>query len=152
MFWHRSILITLAFASSISSYELTEECLLPGAVFSKNFNIKNSQALKKALETIPSSIEALFETGLVNKSLTAVADDVFSTSTNESLYSYFYNPPIYKDTPTKGSIDGNTISRIGSVSKIFTVYAILAIFEEPVTKYVLQLKGDPSYTGPDKIK
>lgn len=76
---------------------------------------------------------------------------------NESIYSYHHAAPALNGSLTAGVLNDKTIYRIGSVSKLFTVYAILAkagglhVFEEPVTKYVPDLAGNVGAGRTEKI-
>lgn len=67
------------------------------------------------------------------------------TSIKETLWSHFYTAPIlgeYEDSdPT--AVTGDTAFRVASISKTFTVYAVLLQhginLEDPVTKYIPEL-------------
>jgi CubicO group peptidase (beta-lactamase class C family) len=67
------------------------------------------------------------------------------TSRNEKIWDYYYTAPIlgeYKDSePTP--VTGDTAFRIASISKSFTVYAILLEskinLDDPITKYIPEL-------------
>jgi hypothetical protein len=72
-----------------------------------------------------------------------------STITNTSLYTYTYSAedPILKTTVLGGKLNDESVFRVGSVSKLVTVYAILAfkgdlkVFDDPITKYIHELGG-----------
>lgn len=124
----------------------TQECPIFGPTFPANFNPAETDAFKKASSTFPKQIEALFSSGKLNKTHSAFAVDVFSTVTNNTVYSYYHGGSALKGALTKGEVNDGTMYRIGSVSKLFTIYAILAkaginILSEPLTKYLPELSG-----------
>jgi hypothetical protein len=149
-------LVPLALAGSQSPILPTDDCPILGPSFPSDFDPTNTTAIKEAIALFPSLIESLFEgeTPVLNKSASAFHIDVFSTNTNASIYSYSHSGDILTPALTAGVLDDGTQFRIGSVSKLFTVYAILnvaglEIFDHPVTQYLPELAGN---TGPsDKI-
>ncbi|KAF4468817.1 beta-lactamase [Fusarium albosuccineum] len=143
--------------SSLSQSIPTEECPILGPVFPSNFDPSRTKAIRDAKKNFPKVIESLFSSEVLNTTQTSFAIDVFSTATNESLYSYYHAGEGLRGTLTTGDLDDGTIFRIGSVSKIFTVYSILAkygldIFNHPVTNYVSELAGNSDSDPLDKIK
>ncbi|KAF2735114.1 beta-lactamase/transpeptidase-like protein [Polyplosphaeria fusca] len=125
----------------------SDDCPILGPSFPSDFDISQSKSIQQAIETFPSLIDALFEAGALNSSSSSFHIDVFSTRTNASIYSYSHSGEVLKDTLTAGTLDDGTIFRIGSVSKLFTVYALLNIagidiFDHPVTEYLPELKGN----------
>ncbi|WAO95744.1 Beta-lactamase domain-containing protein [Fusarium falciforme] len=149
-------LLSLAL-SSLGQSLPTEECPILGPVLPSGFDLSRNKAFKDAKSAFPKAIEALFDAGVLNDTQTAFAIDVFSTATNESLYSYYHTGKELKSTLTTGELDDGTIFRIGSVSKIYTVYSILAhagleIFNHPVTFYVPELLGNAGSDPLSKIK
>ncbi|KAM0430062.1 hypothetical protein ACHAPT_006068 [Fusarium lateritium] len=149
-------LLSLAL-SSLGHSIPTEECPILGPVLPYGFDLSDSKAFKDAKSKFPDVIKALFEMGALNDTQTAFAIDVFSTATNESIYSYYHTGEELESTLSNGELDDGTIFRIGSVSKIFTVYSILAnagleIFNHPVTFYVPELLGNAGSDPLSKIK
>lgn len=78
---------------------------------------------------------------------TAVSVGLSSAHDNERLISFHYTPQIFNTSGTN-KVDGDTVYRVGSTSKLFTALSILQLeskisLTDPVTKYVPQL-GDLS--------
>ncbi|KAF6816184.1 beta-lactamase [Colletotrichum plurivorum] len=122
----------------------TDEVPLLGPSFLSNFDPTDSEHLKNATESFPDVIEALFETEVLNKTDLVFAVDVFSAATNKSLYNYYHVGEVGKAGLTTGELNDGTIGRAGSVSKLFTAYAIIAtagieVLSHPVTKYIPEL-------------
>lgn len=134
----------------------TDDCPILGPNSPSDFDLTKTSAIKKAIAAFPSLIDSLFEgeRPILNKSGSAFQIDVFSTQTNASIYNYSHTGDLLKPALTAGVLDDDTQFRIGSVSKLYTVYAILnvaglEIFDHPVTEYLPELAGN---TGPgDKI-
>ena len=126
-----------------------EEVPLIGPAFLTNFDPSNSTSIRNAKSKFPGLIDNLFESGELNKTDLAFSIDVFSAATNASIYHYSHIGENSKKTLTQGKFDDQTIGRIGSVTKLFAVYAIIAksgieIFSDPVTKYLPELARNSS--------
>ncbi|OQE25597.1 hypothetical protein PENSTE_c006G07157 [Penicillium steckii] len=124
----------------------TEEVPLIGPSFISNFDPSNSKAIGNAKKAFPGLIDQLFESGKLNRTELAFTIDVYSAATNDSIFQYSHVGKSMEKTLTTGELNDNTIARIGSVTKMFTVYAIIAkagmgIFSDPVTKYLPELKS-----------
>ncbi|KAJ0375315.1 hypothetical protein COL26b_006526 [Colletotrichum chrysophilum] len=127
----------------------SDEVPLIGPSFLSNFDPTNARSVLNATESFPAIIDTLFESDVLNKTDLVFTVDVFSAATNKSLYSYFHAGDEGKQGLTAGVLNDQTIGRIGSVSKLFTVYAIIAkagieVFSHPVTKYLPELLGNSS--------
>lgn len=133
----------------------TAECPLLGPMFPYDFDILKSPSMQNAISSFPKAIESLFTTGAVHRAQTTFSIDVFSTVTNQSIYQYHHAAPGLNGTLSSGRLNDETIFRIGSVSKLFTAYSILAshgsldILDHPVTKYLPELGGNE---GSDPIQ
>lgn len=81
---------------------------------------------------------------------TGVSVSIGSIYEDEPLLGVSYTPLVYNTTGTH-TVDGDTVFRIGSVSKVFTVMGLLLLGDkinmaDPITKYVpelTRLKGEP---------
>lgn len=125
----------------------TDQVPLLGPSFISNFDNSNSQAIKEAKFEFPGIIENLFSSGDLNRTDLIFAVDVFSASTNGSIYSYYHVGEGQDYALSAGRLDDQTVSRIGSVSKLFTAYAIIAqagieVLSHPVTRYLPELAGN----------
>lgn len=119
---------------------------LIGPQFLSNFIPTGSHAINNATEAFPSIIESLFNNGALNKTDLVFSINVFSAATNASLFSYHHIGEGQEQVLTAGKLDDQTIARTGSVSKLFTVYALLVkagieVFDKPVTDYLPELRG-----------
>ena len=147
MFRSLAFLAPLLALPSVSSLP-TDDCPILGPIFPKSFDVSQSEAFINATELFPEVIAGLFETGAVNETGSAFYIDVFSTQTNTSIYSYGHVGSGVQTSQQGGEMSDETIFRIGSVSKLYTAYAVLVaggldIWRDPVTKYIPELEGNP---------
>ncbi|KAF4472923.1 hypothetical protein FALBO_186 [Fusarium albosuccineum] len=141
--------LALAAACSAAGIVTTDFAPLIGPSYLTNFDPTKSETVKDAISAFPEVVEKLFSADVINSTDLVFGIDVFSAATNESLYSYFHVGEGLNKTLTAGTLNDRTISRTGSVSKLFTAYAILAkagfeVFSHPVTRYIPELAGNSS--------
>ncbi|KAI1099668.1 beta-lactamase/transpeptidase-like protein [Jackrogersella minutella] len=118
-------------------------CPLDGAVFPKPLRLAESDAVKTALATL--------NTRFVN--ITARAQNysmsiqVFSANDPVPLFSLSHTAPSLASQNTTGvtSVDENTVFRLGSLTKIYTIFTFLinaghSHWNEPIVKYVPELQ------------
>lgn len=84
---------------------------------------------------------------LVKSKPASIALQVVSGSQPEPLFEYYYKEPTHLTFGRcpKDEVDGDTVFRIGSITKMFTVYALLLecgfqCFEDPIVKYIPELR------------
>ncbi|KAM0812138.1 putative Beta-lactamase [Seiridium cardinale] len=143
------LLVVSTACAATAAFTPTDQVPLLGPSFLSNFDPTNSSAINRARDTFPKAIEALFESNELNKTDLVFAVDVFSAATNKSIYNYYHVGEGRNETLTSGCLNDKTIARIGSVSKLFTAYAIIAkagieVFSHPVTKYLPELACNSS--------
>lgn len=114
------------------------ECALAGPGFPSPSHLSDSSLLREAISSFNKSLHSA-QLGLQTND-TAWAVALFSSKENKTLYEHYYTPPI--DGVSK--VDGNSIFRIGSISKVFSVWSFLMEvgdehFNDPITKYVPEL-------------
>ncbi|KAI5455602.1 beta-lactamase/transpeptidase-like protein [Mariannaea sp. PMI_226] len=139
-----------------SSAAPTADCPLFGPSFPSGVDVRYSDAFQKAISAFPKALAEEFSVGSLNKSTSIFAIDVFSTVSNSSVFQHYYVGNDGKDSVIGGKLGDKTISRIGSVSKVWTVYAILAtagmkVFNDPVTKYLPELAGNASTNPIERV-
>lgn len=143
------LLLSAIGSTTAQQWNPTAACPLLGPALYKDFPLANSSAFQNATASFPSIIDALFDSSAVNSSTASFVIDVYSTHTNTSLYTYTHQataPALNESFPAQ--LNDETIFRVGSVSKLYTVYAILAhaqtlaVFDKPVTEFLPELAGN----------
>jgi CubicO group peptidase (beta-lactamase class C family) len=117
--------------------------------------LAGSQAIADAIQNISAVINAVLSFGIISDNDTSFSVDVYSLHDEGSLFTHHFSA-LNLQNATEGvtSVDSNTIYRIGSISKVFTVYTYLAnvgdiSWNQPITKYVPELAEAASSTGDD---
>lgn len=140
-----AVLVSLA-TTARASVVLTDETPLSGPSFLANFDPSEAQAVQDAIANFPDVIEGLFSDGTLVRDDLIFHIDVFSSATGGSIYSYSHVGDGQDDALTAGALDEHSIARVGSVTKLFTVYAIIkhagiGVLAHPVTEYLPELAG-----------
>ncbi|KAK2042404.1 beta-lactamase [Colletotrichum somersetense] len=136
---HTSVLglfASAAVAAAGAASVPTEDVPLLGPSFLSNFDPTDSEHIRNATVSFPGVIEALFESGKLNKTDLVFAVDVFSAATNKSLYSYYHVGQDARPGLTSGELNDGTIGRIGSAG--------VQVLDHPVTKYIPELLSNSS--------
>ena len=123
-------------------------CPLLGAVYPAPQNISSNALAKSAVASLTAALDQA-----VGRNKTAYGE--FSSASNSfsiNVVSANEDRPIFQYQHTASQLDnasttavtGDTMFRIGSISKLFTVFALLLqegtiIFDDPVTKYIPEL-------------
>ncbi|KAI1748962.1 beta-lactamase/transpeptidase-like protein [Xylaria castorea] len=121
-------------------------CALAGPGFPSPSGLSNSSMLNEGIAEFEKSLSSV-QLGLqANDTAWAVA--LFSSKENKTLYEHYYTPPIDVGV---SKVDSNSIFRIGSVSKVFSVWSFLIevgdkYFNDPITKYIPEL-ANLTYNG-----
>ena len=152
-------LLTLASCFSLTSLVLAVVYCPPlGPVFSAPQSLSNNSVIGAAVANLSATIDALRGAGNAtsasyNSSTTSFSINFYSIHESAPLFEYHHTADVLSNT-TNGtrSVTGDTVYRIGSVSKVFTVLALLLHEEkldwrDPITKYVPELSACTNSTG-----
>src|SRR5271163_1079925 len=122
--------LTLSSLSFPSMAQYAQSCPLLGSAFPSPANPSGSSAITTATQTATDATQAALLNatvyGQLDSNTTSFSIDVYSTHETSSIFTYHYSAPALAH-PTEGvaQVDSNTIYRIGSVSKLLTVYIYL---------------------------
>lgn len=146
----RTALVLLATASSALDV-YTQPCPLYG----QNYPAPTSLATSKHVEAAANSVleqllKARNETtgyGTLDTETTAFSLDFYSLDDTNTLFSHHYTPDQLVSQRTSGveQVDSDTVYRVGSVSKLWTVYLFLLAagdesWNDPITRFVPELQ------------
>ena len=133
---HRSILaLALFLQQGLAAYCPPTGTLLPLPQVSKDLDLSN---LTSILDGIAANSSAL------GWNSTTTSFSIQATSLDETFFSHYHTAPEKNETGTQ-EVGGDTVFRIASVTKVFTVLALLLEKEmgldDPIGKYVEELDG-----------
>ena len=139
----------LLLASPCLLHASQDPCLLLGPDFRPPQKLSGSEAFARArdgvLSTLNEALRQVTPFGQLNATDTSFSVDVFSLHEDASLLTYHHSGTKLSD-PKEGVavVDSSTIYRIGSMSKMLTVYMFLAAvgdtsWNDPITQYVPEL-------------
>lgn len=122
-------------------------CPFPGAAFTKPANLAASPTIQTALKNLTAAFETYDQTSSNNPNGTSWSLQVFSAYTDEPVWEHYHtaNNLLDKDESGNFTIGPDTIYRLGSLTKVFTMLTFLAeagdsYLNEPVTKYIPELE------------
>lgn len=121
-----------------------------GPIFPPPSNFGQNDAWNKVTKKISVTIEdalkkARQDSSIVNVNSTSFSLEIFSPSDPSPLLSYAYTAPAIKNATTGvRHVDNDTVFRIGSLSKLWTILLLLKekgdrVFSDPVGAYVPEL-------------
>jgi hypothetical protein len=109
----------------------------------------SGSAFGDAKRTVKNAIDEAVATGNstfspFNNVSNAFAASVFSLSTGESLFDYYFVGPELNESLSTGALTEDAIFRTGSLGKLFTVYAWLvdvgdSVWFESISKYIVRI-------------
>lgn len=124
-------------------------CLPLGPSFVPTEALSKSQTFQAALGILNATIEQSLANGTVYGQLdptsTSFSVDIWSLHDDDPLYTYHFSAPDFaEDEEGVKKVDSDTVYRLGSMSKLITVYTFLLAagdtkFRQPVTQYVPEL-------------
>ncbi|KAK9421122.1 putative Beta-lactamase-related domain-containing protein [Seiridium unicorne] len=120
-------------------------CPYLGPVFPKPTNLASSDTIIQAVANLSSAFAEYENDPANNPDETSWSIQVFSGSDNDDvpIWEHYHTAPNI-NTSFASVVDGNTIYRLGSVTKIFTILAFLVgsgdkYWNAPVTDYIPEL-------------
>ena len=138
-----SFLSTLLIFVSLALAQTAPDCPLWGPVYPRPIGeTLNSTTISNAALSLKDVLDSVTGNASEVSYNTSFHLSVFST--DRVLFEYNYLYPGMNNSLTSGVLNRHTIFRMGSVSKLLTVYALLAAtgtthLDDPVTKWVPEL-------------
>ncbi|CAI7631380.1 unnamed protein product [Penicillium glandicola] len=128
----------------------TTVCPILGSAFPAPTALSKDPAFLSKAEELTSKINEAIEDG----SLPAIsfAVQVFSSEEQDSAFGFYHtDDPVKNGSVGVQEVDENTMFRIGSISKLWTMFLFMTLegtqyFHEPVSKYVPELRTNYNLT------
>ncbi|KAI1656349.1 beta-lactamase/transpeptidase-like protein [Daldinia decipiens] len=126
-----------------------ENCPLYGLGYPNPTDLLTQPGIQKAASSLDSAFAQYIDNSNKTKSdRFSYSVEVFSADEDEPLWSHHWTATNLKNLNSTGvkNVDGNTVYRLGSVTKIFTILTFLAevgdtMWNEPITKYIPEIKA-----------
>ncbi|KAK3328786.1 beta-lactamase/transpeptidase-like protein [Apodospora peruviana] len=151
-----SLLLLLLLTATTTPVVAAPNCPPLGPVFEKPRNFASSPTIRAAIANLTATLQQRDSDNspsvLANE--TSYSIEIFSAADRDTplVFSWHHTAPQlaaqrFNATGVKKT-DADTVYRLGSLTKVFTVYTWLAQdgdakFNEPITKYVPELRGRP---------
>jgi hypothetical protein len=117
--------------------------------------LPRSASLTAATTNLHQKLDSIVREGSTASSTSSIFDanttsftiQIYSAANTESLFDYYYTSPSTNNASTGiRTVDENTVFRIGSASKLWTVFLFLITagedaLNDPVSKYVPELRS-----------
>jgi hypothetical protein len=128
-------------------------CPYQGPVFPKPTNLAASSAIQDVMANLTSIFEGYDSDPNNNPSGTSWSIQVFSSSDNNPIWEHYHTGQNLNYTAGVAKVDGNTIYRLGSLTKLYTILAFLIeagdrYFNYPVSQFIPQLVAGRQATDP----
>jgi len=147
------------FIISLPPIILARLCPIYGPTFPYPTNLTTSATVQSALQHLTNAIDAGF--AAANSSYgpidpaSATAIQIFSLEDKDPdspLYEYYHDGTLLSNSTGVKSINGDSVFRIGSVSKLLTVYLVLAelgdvVWATPITEALPELRNRTRWMG-----
>lgn len=158
MLRHFYILLPSAIFSISAAFQ---PCTILGPIFPPPTNLASSARLQDAFTNLTEAITEGLATGnslhgpVINS--TAYAIQLFSVNdAKKPLYEIYYAGELLVNSSGAEVPAGDSVFRIGSVSKLLEVYTMLAeigdkYWDQPVTKYIPELRSHVNKSESDPI-
>jgi CubicO group peptidase (beta-lactamase class C family) len=131
-------------------------CPLLGIDFPAPSNLRGSSVIQTATSELLTTINNLINTGIIDGNASSFSVEIFSSQDTQSLFTFHHSSPNLNSSVGVKTVDSDSIYRIGSISKLFTVYLLLIEsgdihFHDPITKFVPELLAAPRISADDDL-
>lgn len=136
-------LIALVGLSHAISY-----CPLLGAVYPVPRNVNSNTLTRSAVTSLTNALDQAVRQnrtpyGEFSSESNSFSISAISANEDSPIFQYQFTAKLLDNSSTT-AVTGDTVFRIGSISKLFTTFALLlqegtVIFDDPVTKYIPEL-------------
>jgi CubicO group peptidase (beta-lactamase class C family) len=134
----------LLLAATVNSQK-PADCPLFGPAFPAPTNLSKNPLFLKRTEDLTANLTRAIENGDLPSISFAV--QIFSSQEDQSAFGFYHtDKPVQVGTVGVQEVDEDTVFRIGSVSKLWTMFLYMTLggtkyFNEPISKYVPELRA-----------
>ncbi len=137
-----------------------QNCPILGPAYPAVTDPASSSVLRQAKAASDEALTFALSSGELDANGTSFSIRVFSPHVEEPIYEYHHTASTSNNGSSRRKVGPATLYRIGSISKLVAVYAILSklsdrYWDEPVTKYVQELAAaaaDPRDNAVDNVQ
>ncbi|KAI0131789.1 beta-lactamase/transpeptidase-like protein [Xylariales sp. AK1849] len=158
MMWVKSLVLAVAGAASLSA--AVNPCPLDGPVFPKPAKLSQLPIIKQAVANLTTQFQA-WDADVTPTGTTAnfsYSIQIFSAHEEDALFSYSHTASKLAKLKHPGvtQVDEDSVFRLGSLTKVFTVYAFLLnagdkMWNEPITTYIPELAALANRSSEDPV-
>ena len=143
---------SLLFSYFLATAQAVQYCPLLGPVFPPAVNPVTSEAFNIASRNITQTLDELVQAA-ANASASSILDNtssftiqIYSASETNPLFEYYHTAPLTSNASSGvHTVDEDTVFRIGSGSKLWTLLLFLIAdgekhFNNPITEYIPELR------------
>ncbi|EON95975.1 putative beta-lactamase family protein [Phaeoacremonium minimum UCRPA7] len=148
----------LLLALQVLVCESAPNCPFIGPAFPKPTALASSTSFQAALANLTTTFTARDLDPDTNPNSTSYSLEIFAAYNDKPIWSWYHTAPELIAANTSGvkTVDSNTVYRLGSVTKIFTIYTFLVEagdvhWNEPVTSFVPELKSMADKAADDPV-
>lgn len=130
-----------------------QSCPFLGIDFPAPTKLSGSSIIQNATSSLLAAINTAINNGVNGSSFSV---EIFATHEPSSLFNFHHSSPSLNSSVGVKTVDSNSIYRIGSISKLFTVYLLLieagdVNFHDPITKFVPELLAATGASSDDDL-
>lgn len=138
-----SNLSSLLLLCAVSLTNAIHLCPLLGPIYPPPTDLSHDASFNSALQNITNAIQNGINTGQFSNDSLSI--QIFDASDAGSLFSLSYTADDVNKTLGVSQVDENTVFRIGSTSKLFTMFIMLienglASMQDPIAQYIPELR------------
>lgn len=128
---------------TVSIVNAVKPCPLLGPIYPPPRDLSHDTAFNSALQNITSSIQDAVNAGHLSSD--SISMQIFDASDSGSLLSLSYTADSINTTLGVNQVDENTVFRIGSTSKLWTMLLLLiengsVSLDDPIARYIPELR------------
>lgn len=119
-------------------------CPLLGPSWPAPTGLSSDATVQSALKNITQTLQDASNAGKFSGA--SLSLEIFDTTSSDALLNYAYTAKEINTTIGVSKVDENTVFRIGSTSKMFTMFLLLIqggfnILQDPISKYIPEIKA-----------